>query len=471
MTRIYFVGPYSPIMCGIADYTRFITTPLTTEKWAVLSFDLMVYGGPLTNEDAAPRDCAWYGIPDDNRFSPSAIEEGLGRLGCNRDEGVLWFQHEFGIWPNDEKFVSMLGRLRMPKIVTLHTLHFQSTETPYGLRRREYELLKSLLPHVDALTVFSRGARCAVDAALHEHRQKVHVMKHGIHSYPDVARMTRREAKEMLGDFLLYESDLPQETKKELYRQAVFTDPETILVGQTGFLCPLKGSEHLYEVKDRLQRALPWKNIAAVRIGTPRSPSQKAYVGRLREKINSSNKLLLPTLLPPEILPVAQRAFDINLYWPRDCTQSGIVAHALGAGAIMAGRDMEGTGETFKDAGSPTAPTLRQLIMRMEQIILFPEFVDIIEQKALEYSTDFSWENQAQEHYALAQSLVSAGVEPFERAAPLEIASELVSDMASVCLPAVDLPERNGILPHVYGDAERPSVANQDTTMQDAPVA
>jgi len=457
-------------MCGIADYTRFITTPLPTENWAVLSFDLKTYGGPQTNEDAAPRDCAWYGIPDDNRFSPSAIEEGLGKLRCNRDDAVLWFQHEFGIWPDNQKFISMIRQLNLPKVITMHTVHFQSRETPYGLRRSEYRFLRELLPHVDALTVFSRGARCAVNTALPEHRNKVYVMKHGIHSYPNVARMARREAKERLGDFLLYESDLPHETKEELYRQSILTDPETIVVGQTGFLCPLKGSEHLYEVKDRLQRALPWKKIAAVRIGTPRDSTQEAYAGQLAEKANFTDKLLIPTLLPPDILPIAQRAFDINLYWPKDCTQSGIVAHALGAGAVIAGRDIEGTGETFKDAGSPTAPSLRQLIMRMEQTILFPEFVDIIEQKALEYSIDFSWENQAQEHCALAQSLVSTMVEPFERVVPVEIASEIVSDMASVYLPAVDSPEKDGILTHVCSDAERPFIANQDTTMQDAPV-
>ena len=471
MTRIYFIGPYAPIMCGIADYTRFITKPLPTEKWAALSFDLTTYSGPLTDEDVAPRDCVWYGIPDDNRFSPSAIEEGLGRLGCNRDEAVLWFQHEFGIWPDDQKFISMIRQLNLAKVVTMHTVHFQSRETPYGLRRSEYRFLRDLLPHVDALTVFSRGARCAVEAALPEHRSKVHVIRHGIHSYPDVARMTHREAKERLGYFLLYESALPQKTREELYRQAVFTDPANIVVGQTGFLCPLKGSEHLYEVKDKLQRALPWKKIAAVRIGTPRGSSQEAYVEQLREKTNNTDKLLIPTLLPPEILPVAQRAFDINLYWPRDCTQSGIVAHALGARAIMAGRDMEGTGEIFKDAGSLTAPSLRQLIMRMEQIILFPEFVNIIEQKALEYSTDFSWKNQAQEHHALAQSLVSTGVEPFEKAVPIEIASETVSDIALAHLPAVDLLDQDVSLLHEYADAERPFVVNQGITMQDAPAA
>jgi hypothetical protein len=471
MTRIYFVGPYTPIMCGIADYTSFITVPLTTQKCAVLSFNLKTYGAPLTTECTAPDDWVWYGIPGQNRHSASAIEKGFAHLRDNCDGAVLWFQHEFGIWPNDKKFVSMLGRLRMPKIVTFHTLHFQSTETPYGLRRREYELLRSLLPHVDAITVFSRGVCNAVISAFPEYRKKAYVMKHGIHSYPDIARMSRREAKQKLNDFLLYESGLPQENKEALHKQRVFLDEHTVVIGQTGFLCPGKSTERLYTVRDRLHDVLPSRRIAAVRIGSPRDLYQATYAARLKDVTNQTDRFLLQTLLPPEILPVAQRAFDINLYWPKDCTQSGIVAHALGAGGIIVGRDKEGTGETLKEAGAPTATHLPQLVRRMAQVVLNPEFADMIEEKALKYSADLSWRNQALRHRALAEALSPAHIESFADSTSLEMASEVVSDIALAHLPAGDLPDQDGSLSHAYGEAERPFVTSQDASMQDAPVA
>ncbi len=104
----------------------------------------------------------------------------------------MWVQHENGIWPDSQNFIAMLKDLDMPKVVTLHTLHFQSTEMPSGLRRYQYDLLRTLLPRVEAITGFSRGVYSAVTSALPEHRDKVSIIKHGIHSYPEVRRLSRR---------------------------------------------------------------------------------------------------------------------------------------------------------------------------------------------------------------------------------------------------------------------------------------
>ena len=155
MASIYFVGPYPPIMCGIATYTDYLLREFPSEKWGVLSFDLDTYGAPLTND--ALTDRVWYGIPSRDRFSAQHIIDGLTHLNARMDDAILWFQHETAIWADPEMFISMLQRLNLPKIVTFHTLHFQSTETESGLRRYQYDLLKNLLPHVDAITVFTYG--------------------------------------------------------------------------------------------------------------------------------------------------------------------------------------------------------------------------------------------------------------------------------------------------------------------------
>ena len=429
MACINFVGPYKPIMCGIGDYTEYVTRQLPPESWAVLSFDPQTYGSPVTSNNVAATDPVLYGIPGDNRFSASVVEDGLRKLWYEPNSSVLWFQHEFGIWPDDHKFISMLENLKLPKVVTLHTLHFQSLETPSGLRRWEYEFLRDMLPHVEGITVFSRGVYNAVTSAFPEHRAKVYVLRHGIHSYPDVTRMTHREAKEQLNDFLLYESDLRQEMKENLHKERVLLDESIVVIGQTGFLAPAKGSELLYVVGDKLRQALPSKRIAAVRIGNPRDDIQKDYAEQLERETDQINDfiLVLSTLLPRDMLPVAQRAFDINFYWPSDCTQSGIMAHALGAGATIAGRDMEGVGETFKEAGAITTTDMDQLVADMQQLILYPELADMAEYNALKYATDYSWENQALRHRALAHlagGFTPSYAETSAHAEWLEIASE-----------------------------------------------
>jgi hypothetical protein len=329
-------------------------------------------------------------------------------MGAHNDRAVLWFQHEFGIWPHSIQFVEMLKNLAGPKVVTFHTLHSQSEETPFGLRTEQHHLLRLLLPHVDAITVFSNRVHQTVLAAFPEHQDKVHIVRHGVHSYPGVCRLTRREAKEKLIDFLLHESDLDPKTKDRLYRQRVFVDPGTVVVGQTGFLSVSKRSEALYWARDALQQAVPHKRFVAVRIGIPRDDVQEAYAERLQGLQRDKPNFLLKAWLPQSMLPVAQRAFDINFYWPADCTQSGVLAHALGAGAFVVGRDLEGVGETLREAGQPVDTDLRRLIAKAGEVITRPELMDMIAARALSYAREFSWESQAQRHYELAERIAAA---------------------------------------------------------------
>lgn len=404
---ICFVGPYTPIMCGIGDYTAFLTRKSPAGRWSVLSFDLERYGVPLTTNHEVTTDSVWYGIPDRYSFGVSVIRRGLNGLGAKKDP-VLWFQHEFGIWRDSLQFVTMLKNLNIPKVVTFHTLHFQSSETPTGLCREQYNLLRILLPYVDAITVFSRGVYNAVTSAFPDYHDKVHVIKHGIHSYPEISRLSRQEAKKKFNDFLLYESGLDQATKELLHKQNIFLDPVTIVLGQTGFLSPAKGSELLYTARNRLQDLISHKRIVAVRIGKPRDESQRMYAEKLRREQKGRLNLLLEIWLPENILPLAQRAFDINFYWPNDCTQSGVLAHALGAGAVVAGRDLEGFGETLEEAGGLVDTGLNNLLLKMKNLILSPELKASTEEKALNYATRFSWENQARRHYELTEHILPA---------------------------------------------------------------
>jgi hypothetical protein len=419
MTSIYFAAPYKPIMCGIGDYTEFLTRKSPGGKWGVLSFNLSKYGGPLISNCPPQQTPVWYGIPDRHSYSSTVIQQGLQILGADSRDSIVWFQHEFGIWPHNTQFAAMLKGLNVPTVVTFHTLHFQSTETRYGLRREQYEFLSILLPYVDAITVFSRGVYGAVAAAFPEYIDKIHVIKHGIHRYPEVSRLTRREAKEKLNDYLLYDSDLDSKTRKRLHKQRILLDPDTVVIGQTGFLSPAKGSELLYAVRDNLDKVVPQKRIAALRIGSPRDKYQEEYATRLQKAQDSKPNFLLKVWLPQAMLPVAQRAFDVNFYWPVECTQSGVLAHALGAGAVIASRDIEGVGETLKDAGAVVDADLTRLMVKMKNLIINPEFAEDIVERALDYAEEYSWENQVRRHYELAKQLLQPQSVLSERGLPI----------------------------------------------------
>jgi hypothetical protein len=240
------------------------------------------------------------------------------------------------------------------------------------------------------------------------YRHKVHIIRHGVQSYPAVSNISRKEAKEALNAFLLYESELDSEVKEALQLQQVFLDPKTVILGQTGFLHPVKGSEHLYPARDELQKLIPDRRIVAVRIGIPRREVDIGHAGELRIKQNGVDKFLLETWLPQRLLPLAQRAFDVNYYWPYECTQSGVLAHALGAGAIIAGRDLEGVGEMLKGAGAMADADPGRLLLKIRDHVLNPLLQQQVEQKALAYARRFSWENQTRLHYQLAQEVLSS---------------------------------------------------------------
>jgi len=403
-TCISFVTPYKPIICGIADYTDFITRECPDGTWDVLSFDLDQYGVPLSSYWPSLDVPVRYCIPSRRDFSASALLKCLEQ----GEDRVIWFQHEFGIWRDSARFVNMLRDLNNTKVVTLHTLHFQSSETPYGLRREEHSFLHLLLPHTDAITVFSNGVYKAVTRAFPEYSDKVHVLRHGTHLYPEVASMSRAEAKARIHDYLVGESGLNQASKDNLRQQGVLLDPDTMIIGGAGFITASKGTEFLYHARNTLQQMLPRKKIAAVYTGFLRqvdNSSDSECAAALRTRCNGSGQFFLEIYLPREMLAVLLRALDVYFYWPRDCTQSGIVAHALGAGATIACRDLEGVGETIKLAGGLTHADLGKLLPGIKEVILDSRLSGQVSDSALRYAQEFSWRNQALKHFELAEQL------------------------------------------------------------------
>ncbi|MFA5629579.1 MAG: hypothetical protein WC958_04960 [Dehalococcoidales bacterium] len=408
MVQIYFVSPYKPIMCGIADYTEYVIKELPDSNRGVLSFDLKKLNSPLLLNRTENNDCVWYGIPGAQNISASTLIKGLQALQYQPDKSVLWFQHEFGIWPDSKRLINTLKKIDIPKIITFHTIHFQSKETVSGMRKKQYKFLKEILPLVDAVTVFSRGAFEAVVFAFPDYADKVHILKHGIHLYPGINQMSTAEAKNRFKDYIIHDLVADMGVKKRLLRERVFHEDGPIVIGQAGFLGKHKGSETLFSFRDKLQNTVPKQRIVGVRMGGLRDKRQKQHVEKLRASHSGKNKFIVEAWLPPNILPLAQRAFDINFYWPEHCTQSGVAAHALGAGALMVGRDLEGFGEVLKQAGGIVGQDLSSVTERSRELLLQPALKEEMAETSLSYAQTYSWKKQAKKHLQIAAKALSA---------------------------------------------------------------
>ncbi|MFC2058558.1 hypothetical protein ACFLTS_02805 [Chloroflexota bacterium] len=406
MAFITFVTPYKPIICGIADYTHFIVKASPPDSCDVITFNLDNYGVPLHKDPVPLTVPVWYGIPSRDDFSASSILEGL----IPHKDHVLWFQHEFGIWPDNTKFIEMIRNLSQVKVVTLHTLHFQSSQTPYGMRKSEWSFLGQLLPNTDAITVFSNGVYKAVTSAFPEYAYKVHILRHGTHLYSETAHMSRSQAKVSIHEYFMGDSELNQASKCKLKQTPFFLDQNTIVIGAAGFITASKGTTFLYQARNRLQQMLPQNEIAAVHVGMLREADNDnsidgKYAADLRISGNVDGQFFFETYLPEDKLPIYLRALDIHFYWPRDCTQSGILAHALGVGAVIACRDMEGVGETVRLAGGLACKELDQLIIGLRELILDRKDREKISARSLRYANSLSWKNQVLQHFELADRL------------------------------------------------------------------
>jgi len=194
---VCFVSTFPPIVCGIGTYTKYLVSKLRPYEWKVLSFkvDEFLKSGEDTEFSGQVNYCLCLPYP---AFPPLL------------DGHVLWFQHAFGMWGKDKVLFSRLikeARKRKKKITaSFHTIHFQSEETPYGMRWIEWELLKETLPVVDALTVFTNGAYQAVAMAFPAYKEKIMVLRHGVHLYPKVSQ---KEAREKILAYLIDQANIP----------------------------------------------------------------------------------------------------------------------------------------------------------------------------------------------------------------------------------------------------------------------
>jgi hypothetical protein len=281
-----------------------------------------------------------------------------------------------------------------------------------------------LLPHTDAVTVFSSGVYKAVTVAFPEHTDKVRVLRHGIHLYPEISSLSKADAKARLHDYLVSELELDVAIRERLRQERVLLDPDISVIGGTGFVTASKGTGFINTACDELQRMLPGKKIAALYVGHLREPdnaTDREWAAGAKAIFNGPGQFFFETYLPREMLAVLLRAIDVYFYWPSDCTQSGIVAHALGAGATIACRDLEGVGEMVKMAGGLAHKDLEGLLLDIRELLLDPSLSEQMSERGLGYAENFSWRNQALRHFELAEQLYSPRRAQLEKLEPLNV--------------------------------------------------
>ncbi|MHA2010188.1 MAG: hypothetical protein ACXACO_21080 [Promethearchaeota archaeon] len=415
MTKIIFMSAFPPMIHGIGSYTKYLMDALYEKgcDCAIISFDPYACEFPIMKEKKV--ECEYpvlYTMPSCNDYNFNLIFDSLTNLYKNGDNYVLWIQQGDSFWRNRLKFVKMLKFFKKKKvkniIVTHHTLNFQSPETRYGLKKWQYELLKNELSYIDVNTVFTNGVYMAISKAFPEYRDKIVLIRHGVPSYP---RISQKNAKKEIISWLESKNELKKDWQKSVedLNSKIF-ERIAITFGDVGFIDNRKLSTNIYSTIKLFQKKFPNKNIIGLYIGTLSFLSRQkiSYLQRLKNLHNPENNFyFFETYVPERLFAKSLRILDIIYMWQKDCRQSGKLAHALGIGAYVIGRKLEGVGETLKMCGYPALNTYKDFLNEIERVIANSESKDLMKKRASKYARTYNWENQALKHIELAESLIA----------------------------------------------------------------
>ncbi len=395
---INFISTFPPLLCGIGTYTSYLVSKMPDKSWKVFSLKLDELS---RTEDRIPyKDKVSYEVSISNPHLPSCLQGDL-----------LWFQHSFGMWGKESSaFQKMIKEAKARKnkvIVSFHTMHFESKETESGMRLVEERLLNKVLPWIDLTTVFTDGAYWAIIRKFPQYKDKVVVLRHGVHIHP---RMSKEEARKRLLRYLIDRAEICATMKqglKDLPPQLFSND--SIVLGNFGFITRDKDPLQLYRIAHLLQDKVSSKKVITLFIGKIQKRNDRKIeeslpiLEDLRGVHDGRSNIFIEDFLPEEIFPSAFRALDFSVFWPHNATQSGRMAHAQGIGACVVGRRIEGIGETLDLAGLTSAVSIEDLAEKIAGLILDPKLKEDAERASWHYAQQFSFENQAKKHLLLEE--------------------------------------------------------------------
>lgn len=172
LTHAAMIGNFPPRQCGIATFTRDILNAIAgaapDAKWQMVALN-----DERSSHDYPDRVTQI--LPQNDVDAYLATADTLNRSGAQ----VAFIQHEFGIFggPAGEHLLALMRRLKMPIIVTLHTV----LERPNPDQRR---VMDEILRLSSAVVVMTEKGADILQRVHNAGASKVHVVPHGAPERP-----------------------------------------------------------------------------------------------------------------------------------------------------------------------------------------------------------------------------------------------------------------------------------------------
>ena len=395
--HICLVSTFPPALCGIATYCSYLIDGL-------LSVDTKLHITVLAESPVANELRARVRVIDafskDSDYGPAILQQVRA---CAPD--VVHVQHEYGIFGFDGRFLRLLAGLRemrVPIVVTLHTVHTRSSldvgcawrtdrrlPTHIDIEREQRQLceLSDLtVVHQDwpmRTALIEQGARA----------DRVASISHGTLKETGVFSAV---AKKHLG----YAADTP-------------------LLVAFGYFEPSKNHQHLLEAFSLLRRRQPNAKLwigGHVRWPSPPAIEYKARIVHLIDQMGLREHVTLwEEALPESEVPVLLSAADIGCFVYREDTysSSGALHRMLGIGKPIIASRIPKFHELRRIAPEilvdPDYPEeIARVLMRLLEDC---SFRSLIASKALQFAAETSWPLVAHAHldvYRRATAAVSS---------------------------------------------------------------
>jgi len=368
--RVIYVSTYIPQKCGIATFTKDVTTAINMLNPYALA-EIMV----IVKEGEENLEFPWevkYKIQRNNLESYKQAANYINNSGCD----VVLIEHEFGIFGgNFGAFaVDFAKMIKKPLIMTCHTIP-KEAETGYG------RVLKELGKIVCGITVMTKDSQKKLIKSYGVDKKKIAFIPHGTPDIPLSSTENYKKQKGLAGK---------------------------IVLGSINLISENKGLEYTIEAVAKIAKVYP--EVMGVIIGQthPRvieSEGEK-YRNFLKEKVTElgieENIKFIDKYLSLDDLILWLKTLDfyVTPYLDPEQSSSGALAYAIGAGKICISTPYKYAKENLAEGKGVIVPfrDSEAIATSVLKIWKDKEKMKIIQKKAYEYGRFMTWTNVALQH-------------------------------------------------------------------------
>lgn len=303
--KIIYVSTYIPQKCGIATFTKDVTSAINMINPRALAEIMAV----VKDKEEGKIEFPWevkYKIEYGNKDSYTRAANYINKSSCD----LVLVEHEFGIFGGEcgIYLLDFLKLVKKPKVMTCHTL-IEDKDSCWG------KAFLKLIKEVDGLTVMTNYSAKKLAKLYRFNQSKIAVIPHGT---PDID----------------YNSSSLLKKKKGFSNRLV--------LGNINLLSENKGIDYTVEAVAKISKVYP--DVLCLIIGQTHPNILKAegekYRNRLKKRIKElgiqRNVKFVNKYVPLKELLEWLKVIDIYItpYLDKQQSSSGALAYAVGAGKI-----------------------------------------------------------------------------------------------------------------------------------------